>query len=297
MILPLQVFPRGENSSEPTSRGHSPHDPPSLPSVSHAIRQAYFHMAQASPDLDLRFILPPPLHLTPPTPPPSLQHKVGVVLSTLPTFSAVQETAGYKLLSQRVQNSLPSKFQTLTIPEREEREREEGERGEGEGEVEEVDQSLPPLVCYDHVALGGTFDHMHMGHCLLLTETAMLSCQRLLVGVASGPLLQSKVLPELIAPCEERVSNVASFLRDVKWWIQHQVVRRGGEGGEEEEEAGRGGGGVREGQACNEGGWEGGSAKGRHWTGHVSHVCWSVSRFQSLMCMAQLHGMETCSVW
>ena len=170
----------------------------------------------------------------------------------------MQQTAGYKLLSQRTQNELSSKFQTLTIPEREKREGEGGERGEGEGGVEEVEgvgegvvPSLPPLPGYDHVALGGTFDHMHMGHRLLLTESAMLSCQRLLVGVASGPLLESKVLPELIAPCEERVRNVSGFLRDVKWWIQHQVVRREG-GGRRTRRKGRGRregrGGRREGE-------------------------------------------------
>ena len=87
---------------------------------------------------------------------------------------------------------------------------------------------LPPVSSYDHVVLGGTFDHMHTGHRLLLTESALLSRQRLLVGVADGPLLESKILGDLIAPCEERVEGVQRFLEDIKWGIQHQVVSAAG---------------------------------------------------------------------
>ena len=93
----------------------------------------------------------------------------------------------------------------------------------GEEGREEATISAPQAT-FDHVVLGGTFDHMHMGHRLLLTESLLLSRKRLVVGVADGTLLESKVLPELIAPCDERIEEVREFLEDVHCSINHQVV-------------------------------------------------------------------------
>ena len=179
-----------------------------LSHAAHTIRQAYHHVAQTSPNLDLRFILP---HYTPSH--PLLRHKVGVVMSHLTSFSALGKTPSYKLLSQRTSLSsedLALMFQPLSLV--------------GDNEGVEFSTPLPPLASFDHVALGGTFDVMHTGHRLLLTESLLLSRRRLLVGMADGHLLESKILPELVAPVEERVEGVRTFLEDVKCDIQHQVV-------------------------------------------------------------------------
>ncbi|RUP50321.1 hypothetical protein BC936DRAFT_139643 [Jimgerdemannia flammicorona] len=39
---------------------------------------------------------------------------------------------------------------------------------------------------YDHVAVGGTFDHLHSGHKILLTMTAWLARERVVCGVTGG---------------------------------------------------------------------------------------------------------------
>ena len=54
------------------------------------------------------------------------------------------------------------------------------------------DRKLPPT--YPVVALGGTFDHLHAGHKILLTMAASLCTSRLVVGV-SGPSLPSSSSP------------------------------------------------------------------------------------------------------
>ena len=139
---------------------------------------------------------------------------MGVVLSHITSFSALGEVPSYQLLTQRVltnSDDLSHKFQPLLL-----------EEGEREGST--VTEPLPPLTGYNHVVLGGTFDHMHMGHRLLLTESLLLSQQRLVVGVADGHLLESKILPELISPCGERVEGVRAFLEDTRWSVTHQVV-------------------------------------------------------------------------
>ena len=178
--------------------------------ASHTIRQAYSTVAESSPNLDLRFILP---LSTSSHPPPTLRHKVGVVMSHVTSFSTLGKLPSYKLLIQRVSHDLSLMFQPLSLL--------------GDNEGVELSPQLAPLACYDHVALGGTFDLLHMGHRLLLTESLLLSRRRLLVGVADGHLLESKVLPELIAPVGERVEGVRDFLEDVKYDVHHQVVSQG----------------------------------------------------------------------
>jgi pantetheine-phosphate adenylyltransferase len=41
---------------------------------------------------------------------------------------------------------------------------------------------IEPLV-FNRVAVGGTFDHIHAGHKILLTMTALLSTKSMVVGV------------------------------------------------------------------------------------------------------------------
>ena len=44
-----------------------------------------------------------------------------------------------------------------------------------------VDPSVPPL--YPVVALGGTFDHLHAGHKILLSMGAWIAQEKLIVGI------------------------------------------------------------------------------------------------------------------
>ena len=201
----------------PSSSSSSP-DVSDVSLSAHTIRLAYFHVAQTNPNLDLRFILPhtpSPTSPSPhPPPPPRLHHAVDVVLSHMTSFAILGESPSYKLLSQRVgvaSDDLCRMFRHLSVE-------------EGEGEGDKLSAPLPPRTRYDHVVVGGTFDRMHTGHRLLLTESLLLSRKRLVVGVADGPLLESKLLPELMASCEERVERVRAFLEDTSWGVHHQVV-------------------------------------------------------------------------
>ena len=72
------------------------------------------------------------------------------------------------------------------------------------------------LQTYREVVLGGTFDHIHSGHRLLLAVASLLCEQKLTVGLSEGPLLQRKILKELIEPFQKRKRNLQEFLDDVK---------------------------------------------------------------------------------
>lgn len=72
------------------------------------------------------------------------------------------------------------------------------------------------LQTYKEIVLGGTFDHMHSGHRLLLAAASLLCDQRVTIGLSEGPLLQRKILKELIEPFQDRKRNLQEFMDDVK---------------------------------------------------------------------------------
>ena len=64
----------------------------------------------------------------------------------------------------------------------------------------------------DIVCVGGTFDHMHLGHCLLLTQACLVTGRVLHCGVTSDALLTRKAYATLIEPFNARLDRVKKFL-------------------------------------------------------------------------------------
>ena len=71
------------------------------------------------------------------------------------------------------------------------------------------------------VAVGGTFDHFHLGHQLLLTILALVVvssevgkgvCKRLIVGITGDELLKNKKFHEFLESWDQRQAAVAKFL-------------------------------------------------------------------------------------
>ena len=179
------------------------------------VMNLYFQASKYCPFLDVRVLLPPlPLSSAiSGRSQPHLQHRsIEVLLSPLPSLEEVKRSPGYQLLSQRIDSSLEPKYQNIEIKEN------------SNGDHKQIALSAQSLKAYNDVVLGGTFDNIHHGHRLLLTQSALLARRRIVVGMSNGPLLSSKVLPELIKPIDARVSEVEAYLSDVKPWIKHEVV-------------------------------------------------------------------------
>ncbi|KAL3124375.1 hypothetical protein niasHT_000799 [Heterodera trifolii] len=81
-----------------------------------------------------------------------------------------------------------------------------------------------PEKPYDHVVLGGTFDRLHNGHKLLLSEAAMMARTRITCGVTDGKMNEKKILYELIEPVESRCRSVTEFIGDISEGIECQTV-------------------------------------------------------------------------
>ncbi|GAV29213.1 hypothetical protein PMKS-002695 [Pichia membranifaciens] len=66
------------------------------------------------------------------------------------------------------------------------------------------------------VAVGGTFDHLHDGHKILLSASAFLTEKTLIVGVTGPELLKKKQYLEYMQSYNERVKSVETFLHKIR---------------------------------------------------------------------------------
>lgn len=62
------------------------------------------------------------------------------------------------------------------------------------------------------IALGGTFDHLHVGHKIFLSVAALIATRRIIVGVTGDSMLAKKSNPHLLEPTEQRIAAVNRFL-------------------------------------------------------------------------------------
>ncbi|KAL6701417.1 hypothetical protein J3F84DRAFT_354769 [Trichoderma pleuroticola] len=99
-----------------------------------------------------------------------------------------------------------------------------------EGGLTMTTREAPPADQYefikghDIVCLGGTFDHLHAGHKLLLHATALLMSipekhagkhSVLIVGISGDELLKNKKYAEVLQPWDVRANNVLQFLSTI----------------------------------------------------------------------------------
>ena len=58
----------------------------------------------------------------------------------------------------------------------------------------------------------GTFDHMHLGHQVLLLKAVFTSSHKLIIEVKDDSIMNNKRLKELIQPIDVRKDNIKKFL-------------------------------------------------------------------------------------
>ncbi|KXN70694.1 hypothetical protein CONCODRAFT_28921, partial [Conidiobolus coronatus NRRL 28638] len=73
-------------------------------------------------------------------------------------------------------------------------------------------------------ALGGTFDHLHPGHKILLSISALAPSNELFCGVMAPATLKSKSFGDLLESIDTRIENVAKFLKFFNWGLNVEVA-------------------------------------------------------------------------
>ncbi|KAJ3807274.1 Nucleotidylyl transferase [Lentinula aff. lateritia] len=74
------------------------------------------------------------------------------------------------------------------------------------------------------VALGGTFDHLHAGHKILLSMAAWITSRKVIVGVTDDTLLKSKSNAHVLESLDTRRTNVRDFLELFKPGLEYDIV-------------------------------------------------------------------------
>ncbi|PCH37862.1 Nucleotidylyl transferase [Wolfiporia cocos MD-104 SS10] len=73
-------------------------------------------------------------------------------------------------------------------------------------------------------ALGGTFDHLHAGHKILLSMGAWIASEKLIVGITDDALLTKKAFKEVLETIDVRIARVRAFLELFKPSLQYDLV-------------------------------------------------------------------------
>ncbi|KAG8862021.1 hypothetical protein FRB96_002464 [Tulasnella sp. 330] len=77
---------------------------------------------------------------------------------------------------------------------------------------------------YPVVALGGTFDHLHPGHKILLSMSAWIASSKVVIGVTDDKLLVNKSNHEVLEPLSYRMEQVRRFMTSFKPSLEYEIV-------------------------------------------------------------------------
>lgn len=77
---------------------------------------------------------------------------------------------------------------------------------------------------YETVAVGGTFDHLHAGHKILLTMTAWLAQRKVVCGITDDALLVNKKHKEVMENIDQRTLCVKRFYHMLKRGLDYEMV-------------------------------------------------------------------------
>ncbi|KAN0123903.1 Nucleotidylyl transferase [Russula decolorans] len=82
--------------------------------------------------------------------------------------------------------------------------------------------SDPPI--HPVVALGGTFDHLHAGHKILLSMAAWIADEKVIIGVTDDALLTKKDNRDVLESLPERMQGVHRFMELFKPSLVYDIV-------------------------------------------------------------------------
>lgn len=76
---------------------------------------------------------------------------------------------------------------------------------------------------FNHICLGGTFDHLHAGHKKFIKE-AFLNGRKVTIGLASKEIIKSKKFKHSIETYDNRKANLINFINQSVWIKDFSVI-------------------------------------------------------------------------
>ena len=86
-----------------------------------------------------------------------------------------------------------------------------------------VDDIQSSFRMFDYVVVGGTFDHLHSGHKILLTASALFCSNTLKIGITSDSMASRKLYAELLEPFEARSDAVHKFVHKIRPSLKYEI--------------------------------------------------------------------------
>ncbi|KAG2158463.1 uncharacterized protein EDB93DRAFT_671313 [Suillus bovinus] len=77
---------------------------------------------------------------------------------------------------------------------------------------------------YPVVALGGTFDHLHAGHKILLSMAAWIASSKVIIGITDDELLKNKSNKHVLQSMTVRIERTRSFLQFFRPDLEYEFV-------------------------------------------------------------------------
>ncbi|KAL4716682.1 hypothetical protein ACJJTC_004801 [Scirpophaga incertulas] len=168
-----------------------------LPIISSQVVELYSKATTHCNNLDVRLML----KLRNPGMPINTKHAIDIVLYDSDLSHEIDD------LKKSVKN-LSSEYEILSLDLK---------------DVSEQNINVDAIKTYEYVALGGTFDRLHNGHKILLSQAVLRATKHVTVGVTDVNMIQSKKLFELIEPVEQRMEAVLDFLMDINPDLEYNV--------------------------------------------------------------------------
>ncbi|KAG8235527.1 hypothetical protein J437_LFUL013489 [Ladona fulva] len=188
---------------------------PQLPSLCRAVKNLYSNFSVTCPELETCVLLAP------------LKNLDSKQVQTKKTVDVIIFDSGFK--NEDVDSYLKfyttntsTKCKVITTP----------NASDGSDASEDLvtdshvdhEESRSVNKIFDHVVLGGTFDRLHNGHKILLTEASLRCSKKLTIGVTDESMVKSKTLCELIEPCSERILSLKNFVEDMDPTLEYDIV-------------------------------------------------------------------------
>jgi len=129
---------------------------------------------------------------------------------------SLPESTVHQILNSTLVEYNPKQVKILSLENEIEKEKEVGK-------LSTTLEERSEWTVHKSVVLGGTFDRLHNGHKVLLSQAILKCTDKLTIGITVGPMITGKKLWELMEPVSVRIEKVRAFLEEVDPTLEYKI--------------------------------------------------------------------------